>query len=176
MNPLREPGERFTRILGIDLMKDKLAEVITKLGKASMVTKGDGAEYVGKVCYLIDESNTVIEFNEWELGAGFALRKGTTEDLTQCAPLNIKISSKPLEINGLRLGTSKEEILRILGTPKMKTSNKWTYDFQGQAKAKNRREIARFGREGKYYWQFLIKITFEHSVVSKLELSPTVQT
>ena len=34
MNPLREPGERFTRILGIDLMKDKLAEVITKLGKA----------------------------------------------------------------------------------------------------------------------------------------------
>jgi hypothetical protein len=175
MNPLHEPGNTFTQFLGINLMQDRLDEVVAKLGKSPVMAKGDGAEYVGKACYLIDNSDTVIEFSEWELGSGCAIRKRTANDVTSCAPLKNKISNRHIEINGLKLGISKEDVLRIFGKPKTKTSNKWVYDFEGEATAINTQEIARFGNNGKYYWQFLIKITFENSVVSELELSPNVQ-
>jgi hypothetical protein len=40
MNPLHEPVEKFTRILGIDIMQDRLDNVIAKLGKSPEITKG----------------------------------------------------------------------------------------------------------------------------------------
>jgi hypothetical protein len=33
MNPLHSPGNKFTHVLGIDLIQDKLAQVLAKLGK-----------------------------------------------------------------------------------------------------------------------------------------------
>jgi hypothetical protein len=172
MNPLRDPGRRFTHVLGIDLINDRLDKVIAKLGKSPLITTGDGAEYEGKVCYLVGD-DTVIEFTEWELGAGCILRKRSEKDKTCTKIINPQIINKNIEINGLKLGISKEEILKILGEPKAKTPNKWTYDFRGQAKDK--KVAAQFGSNEIYYWQFLIKVSFQNSVVSELELNPTIQ-
>ncbi|MBN1568821.1 MAG: hypothetical protein JXA73_13310 [Acidobacteria bacterium] len=172
MNPLRNPGKKFTQVLGIDLINDRLDKVIDKLGKSYLTTKGDAAEYEGKVCYFAGD-DTIIEFTEWELGSGCVLRKPTKKD-NSCARIMIpNVIDKDVEINGLKLGLSKAAIIKILGEPKTKSADKWIYDFQGQAKDK---KIAnRFGSDEIYYWQFLIKVSFDKSLVSRLELSPTIQ-
>lgn len=180
MNPLHFPRNKFTHVLGIDLMQDKLDQVLAKLGKSPVFTSGDASEYVGRTCYRLGDGGATIEFNEWEMGAGCVLRYTKGTDYADCALLKGQRAKGHLEINGLKLGMNKREVLKILGKPTKKTLNKWTYDLYGTANGNTPldRSIyrARDFEDGyPYYWQFLIVVGFKGPAVSRLELSPSVQ-
>ncbi|MGO9640734.1 MAG: hypothetical protein ACLP1Y_05455 [Candidatus Acidiferrales bacterium] len=175
MNPLHEPGSRFTHVLGVDLMADTLVQIHGKLGRSPASSTGDASEYVAKTCYLLGDGATTIEFNEWELGTGCVVRKRKRGDSAACAPLERQKASEHVEINGLKLGISRSEVLKILGEPTTKAPNQWTYDFHGHAKDYSGGGASRFGKGQDYFWQLLIKVSFEDSVVSRIEVSPSVQ-
>lgn len=166
MNPLHDPGKRFTRVLGVDLMEDRLDQILGKLGASPVTWTGDASTGNGMACYLLGDGTTTIEFHEGELYTACTVRKRKRDDSARCTPLKHQKANNHVEINGLKLGISKNEVLKILGKPTKKLPDKWTYDFRGRATDDKSQD---------YFWQFWITVNFEHSMVSRLDLMPLTQ-
>jgi hypothetical protein len=94
---------------------------------------------------------------------------------TVCAPLQHQKASDHVEINGLKLGISRNDVLKILGEATKKTPNEWTYDFRGDVREDSGAGASGFGKGQEYSWQLLIKISFEDSAVSRIEVSPSAR-
>lgn len=166
MNPLHAPGNRFTHVLGVDLVEDRLDQIQDKLGGSPVTWTGDASTSNGMTCYLLGDGATTIEFDEGEVYTGCTVRKRKKDDSARCTPLKHQKANDHVEINGLKLGISRDEVLKILEKPTRKSSNEWTYDFQGHAN----------DDKGQYYdWQFLITVTFERAIVSQLDLTVSTQ-
>jgi hypothetical protein len=108
------------------------------------------------------------------------LRYAKSTDYSNCAPLKGQKAYVHVEINGLKLGMSKSEVLRILGKPTKRVPNKWTYDLHGTVRdnAALEQSIYRargFDKRYSYDWYFFIEVGFNGSAVSRLEPNPSVQ-
>lgn len=173
MNPLHDPGNRSTHVLAVDLMEDRLDQILGKLGGSPVSWTRDAPDSVRRTCYLLGDGTTTIEFNEWEFATRCVVRERKRDDSASCTPLKRQKADDHVEIKWLKLGISRSEVLKILGEPTTKAPNEWTYDFQGHANDDS--GASRFGTGQDYFWQVLIKVSFEDSVVSRLEVSPSVQ-
>lgn len=180
MNPLLSPGNKFTHILGIDLMQVGLRQVHAKLGKSPEFWSGDGAYAEGRSCYRLGDGKTTVEFQRSEVAMGISLRYRRKTDSARCAPLTGPVAERHVEIGGLKLGMSKSDVLKILGKPQNKTPDLWTYDFQGTAKDDNASERAIFRANAfdqffPYYWELFIRVRFRGTAVIGLDVTPSVQ-
>ena len=128
----REPSPENLQILGIELGKDVLPGAASKLGKASVVERGDGASARSQVCYVSepDEPRVHLAFEEGEVNTVLYLFEGGQDwsGSDQCS--TSQLVTKNLHTgSGIGLGQSPAEVQAILARPSKATVDKLIYSF-----------------------------------------------
>lgn len=104
-----------------------------KLGRATVVTRGDAAFGRKQVCYVTSDSHTHLVFEEQEdgFGASFYLfqdgRNWNGSEL--CSRLSLN-SQQIHTANGLRLGLTRTDVEAVLGNPSAQSPDRLTYDLE----------------------------------------------
>ncbi len=134
----REPSVSNFQILGLELGDDIFNKAAVKLGKASVVERGDAATGRSQVCYMSPEEQGRIHlvFEKGEVAESFYLFESGSgwkgSDL--CVKSNLIANSLSVA-SGLRLGQTPAEIRAILGKPSVVTGNKLIYFFSVQKRS-----------------------------------------
>ena len=131
--------ERFTGIFGINLKgyESKIGEsllilVRKELGEATGRKSGDASTGVESICYLWPDGSSVLEFDEQEAGVTFTIRKQNDTDHLNCLPLSWKtIGKKKLEVGGLRLGLTRDEVKKLIGLPTKTAKDTMYFNYEG---------------------------------------------
>jgi hypothetical protein len=128
--PNRMISDKHLTILGLTVMKNSLANLQAKLGKA-VVIPGTEAMYPDTTCYISDNpaDGTVLIFEV--LGnkiTGFKLLSNGQDvsNKEQCTKTS-EISKKVSTVTGLKLGMKENELVSLMGPPTLK--KKQTYDY-----------------------------------------------
>jgi hypothetical protein len=126
------------RILGItlgDSHSGSFPEVIAKLGKAMVTSRGDGAEWRDQICYVSSGStekvHLIFEKNE-AIDSFYLFSRGS--DWTgsdRCAGSDL-ISGTLSTDAGIHLGESRGDVEAILGQPSGTYDNGMVYSFEGE--------------------------------------------
>jgi hypothetical protein len=126
------------RILGItlgDSHSGDFPDVIAKLGKAKITTRGDGAEARDQICYVstgsADKVHLIFEKNETI--DSFYLFSGGSDwtGSDRCAESDLISGSLGTEA-GIHLGESRTEVEAILGQPSGTYDKGIVYSFEGE--------------------------------------------
>ena len=125
------------RILGIAVGHDELAAIQGKLGRATVVTRGDPGTGREQICYSGEVSNTFLNFESGEVQYAFYLFSGgpkwTGSDL--CTKSRF-VTDGLSTVSGLRLGQSQAQVEAILGKPNASLKNgDWVYFRQIKKRA-----------------------------------------
>jgi hypothetical protein len=134
----REPSASNFQILGLDLDDDIFSKAAAKLGKASIVDRGDGSTGRSQVCYVSpkEQGRIHLAFEKGEVNEVLYLFEGGPDwkgsDL--CAKSNLITKNLSLA-SGLRLGQNPAEVRDILGKPSIVTPDKLIYFFSVEKKS-----------------------------------------
>lgn len=108
-------------------------EAQAKLGRTTVVARGDAAFGRKQVCYVTPDSHTHLVFEEQEegFGASFYLfqdgRDWNGSELCSTLPLN---SQQIHTASGLRLGWTRTDVEAVLGNPSTQSPDRLTYDLE----------------------------------------------
>jgi hypothetical protein len=118
------------QILRIQADEKMLHRVVSKLGKATIVERGDAATGRNQLCYVSaqGEKNTYLIFESGEVDYGFYLFKSSKpwRGVEQCVPSAL-VSSDLATGSGVRLGQSQADVISILGAPSAQRKNELVY-------------------------------------------------
>jgi hypothetical protein len=114
-------------ILGIELPDSTVSDVERILGPAPS-KQADNVEEAS-ACYTSPGSDrTVLEFRYWfESVVGFRLFTGTLQYRNHCAKSKL-ISADLTTSSGIKVGLSKDEVIKLLGPPSKRQQNSFTYE------------------------------------------------
>jgi hypothetical protein len=130
---LLEPAN--SRILGITLGDISFPDVIAKLGKATVTSRGDGAESRDQICYVSSGSAKKVHliFENNEAIDSFYLFSGGSDwtGSDRCAGSDLISSSLGTDA-GIHLGEGQRDVEAILGQPSGTYDNGIVYSFEGE--------------------------------------------
>jgi hypothetical protein len=173
-------GRQF---LGLTLQLDSLADVQKKFGQTSTIrcSSADSSPY--EVCYRIVDSGVRIVFLSTfpaeslsdKLLVGYKILPVDTGAgcYKQC-PL-ATVSRADLQVGGIRIGMSQQEVLGLLGEPKRISGNQYTFWWL-ESRSHTPRELSLLSSKGihpgtvKFDFLDTIRITFEQGRVNSLEV------
>lgn len=128
----REPAVANFQILGIDLGFDMLSSAATRLGKTTIVERGDAATGRAQICYVSTEDSGKVHliFEQDEVGFTLYLFAEGPDwrGSDRCKPSNL-ISRNLSTASGLHLGQSPSQVMAILGRPSKQGKNELVYSF-----------------------------------------------
>lgn len=134
----REPSSANFKILGLSLSdEDILKAAAAKLGKASVVQRGDASTGRSQACYAsIEEQGRIhLIFEEGEVNEVLYLFEDGPDWKGSDLCFKSSLITKRLSVaSGLRLGLTPAEVKTILGKPSVATSNRLIYNFGVQKK------------------------------------------
>jgi hypothetical protein len=123
------------RILGITLGDSSFPDVVAKLGKATVTSRGDGAESRDQICYVSSGSAVKVHliFENSETIESFYLFSGGSDwtGSDRCAGSDLISSSLGTDA-GIHLGESPGAVEAILGQPSGTYDNGAVYSFEGE--------------------------------------------
>lgn len=123
------------RILGITLGDISFPDVIAKLGKATVTSRGDGAESRDQICYVSSRSAKKVHliFENNEAIDSFYLFSGGSDwtGSDRCARSDLISSSLGTDA-GIHLGEGQRDVEAILGQPSGTYDNGIVYSFEGE--------------------------------------------
>lgn len=112
------------RLLGIAVGSDELAAIQGKLGKTTVITRGDAGTSRSQICYSGEDNKTYLNFESGEVQYAFYLfgdgPKWTGSDL--CTKSKF-VTDGLSTVSGLRLGQSPAQVKAILGKPTASLQN-----------------------------------------------------
>jgi hypothetical protein len=149
--PLTKPFDpRNFRILGLSLDTVDFDAVVAKLGKASVVDRGDGSTGRSQICYASiagsEQIHLVFESSEGETSTFYLFRGGADWiGSSRCAKSN-KVTASLSTETGLGLGLSRLQVEAILGKPDSAKGDRIAYLREFQRRA-TKEEFERSRRE-----------------------------
>ena len=125
--------------LEVVLETTTLQEVQSRVGYGTVAHSGDASEALDWLCYSLtrDEAKSTLWLSSSEMGGGKVIdgmtvvESPTTQPGESCPGLPAEYASAHLE-NGLWLGSTKRQVLDILGIP-LKRGDSWNYVFEGKS-------------------------------------------
>jgi hypothetical protein len=136
VSQVREPSKSTFQIVGLELNSDIVETAHNKLGKASVVQRGDASAGRTQVCYTSrGEPRVHLVFEKGEVNEALYLFnvgpdwKGS--DLCSASDFVTETLSTK---SGLHLGETLSEVRAILGKPSAATDRKLTYLFSVEKK------------------------------------------
>jgi hypothetical protein len=125
------------RILGFELNKEAFGKAMAKLGKATVVERGDASTGRSQICYSSPgrKSKTYLIFEKGEVNDAFYLFsvgpdwKGSE----QCSESNL-VTANLSTASGLHLGQTSAEVRAILGKPGFASEDKLIYSVDVEKK------------------------------------------
>lgn len=133
----RELDAETLRIVSIKVDVGEISKAQAKLGRTTIVTRGDAALARTQACYVTDDSNThlVFEENGEGFGASFYLFTGGPSWHGSELCSRILLPSQQIQTaNGLHLGLTPAQVEAVLGKPSTATPDKLTYDLEVKKK------------------------------------------
>ena len=134
----RELAKTNFQVLGITLGENMLSSAARKLGRVTIVERGDASTGRSQACYTSAgaEDKVHLIFEEGEVEYTFFLFAGgpTWEGANYCLASKA-ISRSVATASGLRLGQSPAEVIAILGKPTNQRKNVLVYSFSVRKKA-----------------------------------------
>jgi hypothetical protein len=177
-------------ILGVRLSDHTFSDVHRILGPAEVRDNGgDAAAHAKAACYVGTDATAVALVSDEEMGGGWLtmfrlVARPELADFTgdpgggyvvplakrpRCAPL-AKLSHRTPTAGGLRLGMTRDEVLRLLGSPSYTTQTSLWFSSEEkvrptQEQSKRLRQQwgkGRYDTIGVYRW---VIVEFEHGIV-----------
>jgi hypothetical protein len=153
LNNEKEPGlnvelleKRFDtnnfKILGLSLEKLDFDQVAAKLGKATVVQRGDASYSRSQACYVSglgsDGIHLIFEGGEGESSTIYIFRGGPDWKGSDLCVRSNRVSANLTTGTGLRLGLSRPQVETILGKPDFAAGDRVAYcrEFQKKVTAK----------------------------------------
>ena len=185
----RELAKENFQILGVSLGEKMFGNVAEKLGKGTVIERGDAASGRSQVCYLspTHDEKTYLVFEEGEAKFAFYLfRDGPAWRGSQYCATPKTVSSTLTTGSGLHLEQTRAEVMAILGKPTKQLENELIYSFSVR-KTTSSKDLAEARRQhpemaekdlednyGSYYLGASIRAKFTgtrltYLAVSKLE-------
>jgi hypothetical protein len=150
LNNEKEPGlnvelleKRFDtnnfKILGLSLEKLDFDQVAAKLGKATVVQRGDASYSRSQACYVSglgsDGIHVIFEAGEGGSSTVYIFRGGPDWRGSDLCVTSNRVSADLTTGTGLRLGLSRPEVETILGKPDFAVGDRVAYCREFQKKA-----------------------------------------
>lgn len=138
------------QILGIKLDECIRNTAMAKLGKATIVLRGDAGTGRTQICYasIKNKDKVYLVFEEGELDTSFYLfTDGSSWKGNNYATNSNLISRDLMTASGLRLGQTPEQVIAILGKPNIRRKNELYYWLQSKEK-RPEKEIIKLRQEG----------------------------
>lgn len=133
----RELDTATLQVVSIKVDLGEISKAQAKLGRTTIVTRGDAALARTQACYLADDSDThlVFEENGEGFGASFYLFTGGPSWHGSELCSRILLPSQQIQTaNGLRLGLTPAQVEVVLGKPSTASPDKLTYDLEVKKK------------------------------------------
>lgn len=128
----RELGWRTLQILGIELGENMFDRAAARLGKATIIERGDASTGRHQVCYVsaATQAKVYLIFEKAEIGSTFYLFTGgpAWEGADRCAESKA-ISNRLATTSGVHLGMSPSQLVAILGKPTKRHEGQLVYSF-----------------------------------------------
>lgn len=144
-----ELDERNFEIDGISLGRDQFEAAAARLGRATIVERGDASTGRQQICYAVRksgrESYLVLEFGEDE-SAFYLFADGSGWDGRHFCANSRRISSPPSTASGLRLGLTPSQVKSILGEADSTNAGRLVY-WREIKKRTTPEEFARMRRD-----------------------------
>lgn len=106
------------QVLGVAIGQEELTAIQSKLGKTTLVTRGDAGTARLQICYTDDDSETHLNFETGEVQYAFYLfSDGPNWTGSNLCSKSKLITERLSTASGLRLGQSPAEVRTILGSP-----------------------------------------------------------
>ena len=128
----REIASSNFQVLGVELAESMFDQAAVKLGKGTLVERGDASTGRDQVCYVSAQGSEKVYliFEQGEVEFGFYLFTGgpTWHGNDLCAPSNLVSRSTSTE-SGLHLGLTPAQTIAILGQPSYRRPNELIYSL-----------------------------------------------
>lgn len=120
--PLKKQFDTRTfKILGLSLDTIDFDAVVAKLGKASVVDRGDASTGRSQICYASnagsEQIHLVFELSEGQTSTFYLFRGGPDWNGSNRCVKSSKVTARLSTDTGLRLGLSQMQVEAILGKP-----------------------------------------------------------
>ena len=131
--PIDASSTKEFNVLGVNLTKDKLADLRKKIGPAKIAKPNDTHEF-SSICYYGQDGTKITfgsnySYSDVEV-AEYALESTAEKPAKNNCASNSKVG-KGLQIPvGLSLGQRRAVVQEILGAPNEITPTKWSYQFK----------------------------------------------
>ena len=126
----KDTDESNFEVLGISLGFDQFQSLAAKLGKVTLVHRGDASTGRTQVCYEFGSGSnrSYLVFEKGEITTSFYLLSSASKwnGSTHCAKSNL-ITNDLHTRSGLRLGQSISEVAAILGKPNLANEDRLFY-------------------------------------------------
>jgi hypothetical protein len=127
------------RIMGFTLGKSMLADVQARLGNSTILKCSHEEEASNEVCYVSPSSDhTRIVFEAgfsggWKELDGYKVIAGSVDRrcYRQC-PGAAQVTSEVMTDGGLKLGLTRDQLIKLLGAPKQVRPNSLTFQWQSR--------------------------------------------
>jgi hypothetical protein len=134
----RELPASSLQILGIDLAEDMFFRAAARLGKVTIVDRGDGSAGRAQACYVSAQEGEKVHlvFEQGEVDYGFYLFTGGADwyGSHRCATSKL-VSPNVSTRSGLHLGQSPSEVVAILGKPSLRRGDELFYSLHATKKS-----------------------------------------
>lgn len=133
----RELTASTLQVATINVGLGEIASAQTKLGRATIVSRGDAAGSRTQACYVANDSNTHLVFEEdgEGFGAAFYLFSGGPSWHGSELCSRLPLPSQGIQTaNGLRLGLTPTQVEAVLGKPSTASPDKLTYELEVKKK------------------------------------------
>lgn len=125
------PSSNF-RVLGVELGEGMFDHAAAKLGKATIVERGDASTGRSQVCYVSTQpgEKVYLIFEQGEVDYSFYLFTGgpSWDGSDWCVHSGL-VSHRLATESGLRLGLTPSQAIAILGRPSSRRANELLYSF-----------------------------------------------
>ncbi len=136
--PSRSPAGDL-RIMGFALGKTTLADVQATLGESTVLKCSDEEEASNEVCYVSpanDQTKIVFEAGfsgGWKELDGYKVIAGSVDQrcYRQC-PTAAQLTGEVMTDGGLRLGLTRDQLIKLLGAPKQVRPNSLTFQWRSR--------------------------------------------
>ena len=128
----REVSDSNLRIAGIKLGEDFFKQAAKRLGRTTIVERGDAALGREQACYASSGTGKKVYliFERGEVSYSFDLFSGgkTWTGQEYCTPSD-QINLKSSTASGLRLGLTQQQVIAILGKPSLRQKDQLKYSL-----------------------------------------------
>lgn len=129
----RELDSPTLEIATIKVGLGEIGKAATKLGKATVVRRGDAATSRIQACYISDDSDTHLIFEEDGEGFGasfYLFRDGPAWNGSNLCARSPLVSQGVSTASGLHLGLTATQVEAVLGKPSTALPGKLVYSFE----------------------------------------------